>query len=112
MARRQPQVSRLDEAFHCELVAVAGNREMARTHREVSEGSASSAASRQTAAAHQRTRNTPTSATPSSGAAASKPANRCAHKSKPVRKITLQRLQGARQKTASPPVVYESYQPY
>lgn len=31
------RVSSLDEAFHCELVAAAGNREMARTHREVSE---------------------------------------------------------------------------
>lgn len=30
-------VSELDEAFHCALVAAAGNREMARTHREISE---------------------------------------------------------------------------
>ncbi|MGQ7817066.1 GntR family transcriptional regulator [Pseudomonas sp. A46] len=32
-----PEVSRLDEAFHCQLVEAAGNREMARIHREVSE---------------------------------------------------------------------------
>jgi len=30
-------VSRLDEAFHCQLLEAAGNREMARVHREVSE---------------------------------------------------------------------------
>ncbi|HBO3772387.1 TPA: FCD domain-containing protein [Pseudomonas aeruginosa] len=30
-------VSELDEAFHCALVAATGNREMARTHREVTE---------------------------------------------------------------------------
>lgn len=30
-------VSRLDEAFHCQLVEAAGNREMARLHAEVSE---------------------------------------------------------------------------
>lgn len=30
-------VSRLDEAFHCQLLEAAGNREMARLHREVSE---------------------------------------------------------------------------
>lgn len=30
-------VSRLDEAFHCLLMEAAGNREMARVHREVSE---------------------------------------------------------------------------
>lgn len=30
-------VSRLDEDFHCQLVEAAGNREMARIHREVSE---------------------------------------------------------------------------
>jgi DNA-binding GntR family transcriptional regulator len=32
-----PEVSRLDEEFHCQLVEAAGNREMARIHREVSE---------------------------------------------------------------------------
>lgn len=31
------EVARLDEAFHCELVEHAGNREMSRVHREVSE---------------------------------------------------------------------------
>lgn len=31
------EVSRLDEEFHCPLVEAAGNREMARIHREVSE---------------------------------------------------------------------------
>ncbi len=31
------EVSRLDEDFHCQLVEAAGNREMARIHREVSE---------------------------------------------------------------------------
>lgn len=31
------RVSSLDEAFHCELVTATGNREMARTYREVSE---------------------------------------------------------------------------
>ncbi|MDT4830344.1 HTH-type transcriptional repressor RspR [compost metagenome] len=31
------EVSRLDEDFHCNLVEAAGNREMARIHREVSE---------------------------------------------------------------------------
>lgn len=30
-------VSRLDEAFHCQLLEAAGNREMVRVHREVSE---------------------------------------------------------------------------
>ena len=30
-------VSRLDEAFHCQLLGAAGNQEMARVHREVSE---------------------------------------------------------------------------
>ncbi|WP_457788962.1 GntR family transcriptional regulator [Pseudomonas sp. PL-6] len=30
-------VSRLDEAFHCQLLEAAGNREMARVHRDVSE---------------------------------------------------------------------------
>jgi DNA-binding GntR family transcriptional regulator len=30
-------VSRLDEAFHCQLLEAAGNQEMARVHREVSE---------------------------------------------------------------------------
>lgn len=30
-------VSRLDETFHCQLLEAAGNREMARVHREVSE---------------------------------------------------------------------------
>jgi DNA-binding GntR family transcriptional regulator len=32
-----PAVSRLDEEFHCQLLEAAGNREMARIHREVSE---------------------------------------------------------------------------
>lgn len=32
-----PEVSRLDEEFHCQLLEAAGNREMARIHREVSE---------------------------------------------------------------------------
>ncbi|NWL80614.1 GntR family transcriptional regulator [Pseudomonas taiwanensis] len=31
------EVSRLDEDFHCQLVEAAGNREIARIHREVSE---------------------------------------------------------------------------
>ena len=31
------EVSRLDEAFHCLLVEAAGNREMARLHRDISE---------------------------------------------------------------------------
>ncbi|MGK8705886.1 FCD domain-containing protein [Metapseudomonas otitidis] len=31
------EVAAWDEAFHCELVAVAGNPELARVHREVSE---------------------------------------------------------------------------
>ncbi|WP_437881735.1 GntR family transcriptional regulator [Pseudomonas sp. LRF_L74] len=31
------EVSRLDEAFHCQLVAAGGNHEMARLHAEVSE---------------------------------------------------------------------------
>ena len=30
-------VSKLDEEFHCALVAATGNREMARVHREVTE---------------------------------------------------------------------------
>ena len=30
-------VAELDEAFHCQLVAAAGNAEMARVHRELSE---------------------------------------------------------------------------
>ncbi|XLY88914.1 GntR family transcriptional regulator [Ectopseudomonas mendocina] len=30
-------VSRIDEAFHCQLLEAAGNREMARVHRDVSE---------------------------------------------------------------------------
>lgn len=43
MVRKEDQledgaaVSRLDEAFHCQLLDAAGNREMARVHREVSE---------------------------------------------------------------------------
>jgi DNA-binding GntR family transcriptional regulator len=36
-SRDMAQVSQWDEAFHCQLVAAAGNGEMARVHREVTE---------------------------------------------------------------------------